>query len=494
MDLMKDNIDIDSEKVIIGSLLNSNGYDIWAEISDILTPNTFISDINKIVYKCVNHIFKTHADIKKIDYPLLLNTSKILNFGEFLAQKDEKKYLKEAVQTSLDRANARILAAKLRKLEVTRVIREELKLADQKYQTITGEEKLSDIINIVEKPILDFSRFLHGMETKATESLFEGIEEWVEDKINNPQQFVGISTGWPAFDNAIGGGLRLGTVGAIASRFGVGKTSVGENIGYYVASNNYPVLILDSEMSKEERKPRDLAMISGVTISEIEFGTFRTNKDKTNKVRLAAKNLREIHEKGLYEYRNISGMEFDEIVSIMKNWVLTKVGLDNNGQAKPCLIVFDYLKIQSSEGITKNIAEYIYLGLMITAFVNFCQKYKVAGLTFAQVNREGLKSEESSIIASSDRIGWMVAHLSFFKFQDEEEIAHQREIGIQDNYTHKLIILKSRHGPGLDRNNFINLKFNRYCCKITCGPTQFDLEQQAANILPNNPVVNTVEF
>lgn len=471
MNLTSENIDIEAEKAVIASLLNEGGYKVWLEISDILNNQAFIADTHNLVYRCVDHLFKKHTDIDKVQQPLLSSTAKELGFGDFFDNKEEKKYLKEISSLSVDQSNVRPLAVRLRKLEVVRLIRESIKSADTQYNKITGDEKLVDLYNIIENRVSNLAQLIHGLDVKGPQPLFSGLRAYVEGRLANPIKVIGLSSGWDEYDKAIGGGLRAGTVNVIASRFGEGKTSVGENIGYNVANQNIRVLLLDTEMSEEERWPRDCAMVSGVSISEIERGDYGNNAEKVRKVREAMDKL----EKCNYDYQNISGMEFDQVVAIMKHWIMTKVGLNSEGVANPCLIILDYLKIQSGTSITHNIAEYQALGLLTTAFVNFCQKYKVAGLTFAQVNREGLTSEESNIIAGSDRISWFASSVAFMKSQSEEEIGKQKEKGITDLYDKKLIILKARHGPGLDRDNYIHLRFRRYFCKMECGPTNWDL-------------------
>lgn len=484
--LLSENIDVDAEKSVISGLLGKDGQEVWLEISDIITPNTFVADSHQVIYKCIDHLFKSTPELKQPNFPLILSASKTIGYNAFLDKKEEKKIYKELEKETVDKSTVRPLAVKLRKLEVARLIRSQLKIADSKYSRLTGEEKLADILNIIEKPILDLSQLLHGCDTTGPKPLFENVHEYIDKILANPNKVIGLSTGWPAVDIAIGGGIRPGTVGIIASRFGEGKTSAGENIAYNVASSGVPCLLLDTEMSEEERLPRDLAMVSGVTITEIETGSYANNSEKVKKVRAAADQLKKLS----YDYKNICGMEFDQVVAILKHWVLTKVGLNNDGVAKPCLIILDYLKLQSDQGITKNIAEYMLLGLLTTALVNFCQKYKVPGLSFAQVNRTGLQSEESDIIAGSDRILWFSSFCLFMKNQSEEEIQAQKESKINPIYDKKFIALKTRHGPGLDRSNYINLRFDKYRCKMTCGPTFFDLGKISEEVGQSGMIVD----
>lgn len=62
-----------------------------------------------------------------------------------------------------------------------------------------------------------------------------------------------------------------------------------------MASKNVPVLMLDTEMSKEDHLNRLLANISGVPINEIATGQFTNDQDKYNKVLDAMKFLKQFH-------------------------------------------------------------------------------------------------------------------------------------------------------------------------------------------------------
>ena len=71
---------------------------------------------------------------------------------------------------------------------------------------------------------------------------------------------IGISTGFPAYDEAIGGGLRRKCVDLVAARPKVGKSMFGDAVAMHVSKNlGIPVLVLDTEMSKEDHLNRMLA-------------------------------------------------------------------------------------------------------------------------------------------------------------------------------------------------------------------------------------------
>ena len=42
------------------------------------------------------------------------------------------------------------------------------------------------------------------------------------------------------------------------------------------------------------------------------------------------------------------GAPFENILNVIKRWVLQEVGTDENGRTNECLVVYDYLKLMSS--------------------------------------------------------------------------------------------------------------------------------------------------
>ncbi len=90
-------------------------------------------------------------------------------------------------------------------------------------------------------------------------SVTSGLKEYVDYLGENPVDQLGIPTGFGRFDQAIGGGLRRGSISVIGARTGIGKTTLGINMGTNIAAKSIPVLYLDTEMQKEDHIHRILA-------------------------------------------------------------------------------------------------------------------------------------------------------------------------------------------------------------------------------------------
>ncbi len=487
-DIVGDNVDMVAEKHLISSLMDDNGYKNWVEASDILQSTSFIADSHQCIYNVVENIYKTHGEIK-IDWPTFSSNANAIGLKEFFNDKGEKAYLKELKTLHTETSSVRTLAAKIRKLHIARIMRDQLKNCDEKLAKVCGDEKTSEILNIVEQPLFDFGQLLRGSEKHGPKLIFEDIEKYLDYLEANPVKQIGIPSGFPLWDMSIGGGLINGSVSVIAARVKVGKTMMADNIAFNIVRQNIPVLYLDTEMVSEDHYNRILALVSEVMMNDIKTGQYSLFQNKKQKLRNAAKLLKNLP----YHYLNISGQEFEETLADIRRWIVSKVGLNSNGQANPCVVILDYLKLMSASSLKNNVSEHISLGFQMISFVNLCIRYNIPGMTFLQLNRDGINSDETSALAASDRLSWFCSNLSYFKPQSEEEVKEQKARGQSLIYQRKLIPIFARHGGGLDDGDYINIRFRGDIAKIEEGPTKFQLEREMKKsklVDENDPIVD----
>jgi hypothetical protein len=238
-------------------------------------------------------------------------------------------------------------------------------------------------------------------------------------------------------------------------------------MGYNVAKLKIPVLNMDTEMTKQDHINRVLAMITETEINSIETGKFSQTPDARNKIMDAVQELKEAK---LY-HKSIAGKPFEEQLAIMRRWVMKEVGLNDDGTAKECVIFYDYLKLMDSAGISQDLKEYQVLGFMMTSLHNFAVRYKVPIVAFIQLNRDGITKESTDTASGSDRIIWLCSNFSIFKRKSDEEIAEDGP----ENGNRKLVPLISRHGGGLDDNDYINCHMKGWCAKISEGRTRLEI-------------------
>jgi replicative DNA helicase len=402
-----------------------------------------------------------------------MSAAKDLGVKTLLEKPSEKEYLRAIMHMPVHTENVRRFAARIRKLEIGRLLNGQLDLAKQNIAGITGDEPIDEIIAKAEGPIFDFSSLIASEAGGAVSLMGEGAEEYLQYLMDNPREMMGISTGLARYDRAIGGGIRANSVDIIAARPKVGKTQLVDNIGLHVAGKvGVPTFNLDTEMTKEEHLHRIAGNLAGVAVYDIETGKVGVRDHDRRKVLEAAKQLKAMP----YYYQCIIGSQFEDVLASMRRWVTRTVGLEPNGKAKPCVVIYDYLKMMSADFLSGDLQEYQALGFIATALKNFMGRYGVGCLCFAQLNREGIDREDTGVISGSDRIIHYCTSFSIYKWKSDEERA---EPGEASKYSHKLIPIINRHGEGLKAGNYINIQSNYRQGRVTEGPTRDELASTA---------------
>lgn len=425
--------DLVSEKSVLSGLYKY-GRTGLAEIEDIVSESSFSETYTKVTFSVFSQL------LQKQDR---LDMASVLSRAVELKVSDHIKL--DELEIDVELPNLRTLAKKVRRLEIIRAGLSVLRKTHEELYKFTGAEQLTEIVSKVESPIFAFSNSISHQE-QIVESLFVDIAEYTQFLEDNPCDNVGLSTGYPSFDQAIGGGMRRKSVTLLASRTGVGKTTIAGMISRFNAAQNVPVLILDTEMSGDDYRNKSLAAISKVDISLIEQGKFGRYPDLRLKVKKAAEELAQQS----IDYINIAGKDFDEALSIARRWISTRVG-KTDGRTNDCLIVYDYFKLMDSD-VLENMSEHQALGFQISRLHDFTVELDVPVLSFVQLNRDGIDREDLAGISQSDRLGWLASTVAMFKDKTLEELEHNPDMGNM-----KLIPLKTRFGPGVKMGDYICL-------------------------------------
>ena len=459
--------DLAAERAVLAGLCQY-GLDCYLEI-DFIDATHFSNEMNQIIFHCVHKAISENA---KVELASILSAANNLGLYEAIHNPDEIAFVRSLFNFPIHKENVTSHAAKIAKIKLARDLKQTLKACEKELNSVTGEEDLIDLISKVEEPILDATSEVYQSSNKQTEILGSDIEDYLTYLSENISDTVGIPTGFDRYDMSIGGGLRRKCVDLIAARPKIGKSMFGDAVALNVSSKlNIPVLMLDTEMSKEEHLNRMLANLSGVEINKISTGKFNENEIEKEKVHDAAEKLKSIP----YHYISIAGQAFEHIIGVMRKWIYQHVGFDESGRTKDCLIVYDYLKLMGSEGITNAMQEYQVLGFQITKLHNFCVKYDVPCLSFVQLNRDGITRESTDVVSGSDRLIWLCTSFSIFKMKSDEEIA-------EDSIEHgnrKLVPVVARHGCGLDDGDYISVKMFGNIGKIEEDETRNEIHRNA---------------
>lgn len=472
------NVDISAERAVLAGVIKY-GLRLHTEISEYVNVNTFYEPSNAIIWKCSDYVIKqTNSEL--LDYPSIVSAANALGYGDYFGKAYEQKHLQAIMRFPVEYNGAMSLAYRIKRLHIARLITSELNSCIAHVQETSGDEPLSHLLGMVENPIINLTAAINCSDSKGPELIFSDGREYLEYLKKNVRDSVGISTGFPIYDRWIGGGIRPGGVSFIGARIKTGKSVLAGNIGRNVAGQGVPVLYLDTEMKKVEHQARMWAMLSGVSINDIETGQFSLSREKCAKVEKAQEQFENLK----FSYLSVCGRSFEDIIGDARRWVRNTVGLEANGHAKPCLIILDYLKLMDDASLkgNRNLAETQLLGFVTTTLVNFSNKFNIPTLSFGQLNRDGISVEDSSALAASDRISWFSSNISILKKQSVEEMSAQPRGHGTVLYNRKLKPVVTRHGPDFAEDDYINVNFEGHIARMTEGPLQTALMEERSII------------
>ena len=457
--------DVAAERAVLAGLCQY-GLDVFLDI-DFIDTDHFTNEMNQVLFKCIKKVI---SESSHVELASILSAANNLNLYENINNKNEIGFLRSLFNFPIHKDNVSLHGAKLAKLKLARNLKQTLKVCEKRLDAVSGDEDLTELISIVESPVLDATSAVYESSGTTPEIIGNDVEDYVSHLADNPAEMIGISSGFSIYDQAIGGGLRRKCVDLVAARPKVGKSMFGDAVALHVTQNlDIPVLMLDTEMSKEDHLNRMLANLSGVDINRISTGKFADNEIDKRKIEEAAEKLKSIP----YHYISIAGQPFENILGLMRKWLYQHVGVDENGRTKDCLIIYDYLKLMGSDGISNSMQEFQLLGFQITQLHNFCVKHDVPCLSFVQLNRDGITKESTDVVSGSDRLIWLCTSFTIFKMKSDEEIADD----LEDNGNRKLVPVVARHGAGLDDGDYINMNmFGKYG-KIEEGKTRNELKK-----------------
>jgi replicative DNA helicase len=436
------------ERAVLSGLC-AFGNDAYADIQDIITGSSFTNESNQIIYKCIIKCLET---VDKPDIPSILSAASSLGLQEVVAKDIE--FIKTIFTIKVELENVRKFAAKIRKLEAAKDLQFGLEEAHNDLSEVTGDEPIDEIIGIAESPTSGLIETLTAQADNKPILLFEDVDPYIDHLEENKDKAVGISSGYPIYDKVIGRGFRPGYINIIVARPKSGKSTVAKSVAIST-SEVYPTLFLDTEMDERVTLNRILADISNNTIDDIEGGKFKS-KEKLKKIAEKYKNHK------LF-YKRIAGKRFEEILSIIRRWVKKEVGVDENGNTNPCLVIYDYFKLMNSSEINSNLSEHQAIGFQLSSLTDFLGNNGVSCLAFVQANREGIDKESTDIISQSDRILWLVSSACLLRRKSREETIEE---GAQNGNTKLIPMEAMRFSGGLDEGDWINFQFDKPKSKL----------------------------
>jgi len=278
-------------------------------------------------------------------------------------------------------------------------------------------------------------------ENSQIVSITDNFERIIEDRGNNPVDFIGLKGPFDNINNIYGSLSRDAAITMVAARSGVGKTKMGMFYNLFLAEKyNLPILHMDfGEMTYEELIWRFAACFVNdeVPMHFLETGKWRRVPEYVDKVRkIGIPRARKLK----IFYIDVSDMTPMDIISVIRRYSYNEAGRDNK-----FLINYDYLKPFDPSGESKDDKEFALMGKFMKQIKSFLKnEMPMPFWCSIQQNRNVYQKsgvdDSSNSISISDRIYQQTNHTFILRYKSPLEIA---EDGIEFGNA-KAVFIKTR--------------------------------------------------
>lgn len=159
-----------------------------------------------------------------------------------------------------------------RLVERTAIGRQLLQFSDNlRKQVLNGQEKVFDVLSHASAKLLDIGSANQDGELAPIYDAVAAHMETIEWRIKNPNAMIGLPTGFKFLDSLLRG-IQKKRLYLIASRPGMGKSSLMGNMALHIAKTGKRVAWFSYEMSKHELVTRFESQLSHIDNQAIESG------------------------------------------------------------------------------------------------------------------------------------------------------------------------------------------------------------------------------
>jgi len=451
------------------AILAGNPNTIFDVDGIVLNENDFSSSITQCIYSGIKEVAQKNTSGLNVIDPLLLEEriSKLFptvysaQAQEIVAAIGDIKAMRPIGELS---EYVRIVVSE----SVRRKSKSRLKTL---YDSLKSLHDPKEIIGHIERSVYDFtSQILTATDIGKMSDGFDVFLNQIAAEARLGNVRLGLDSKFKFWDDAIGGGMRRGTISVIAARSKMGKSFLGANFAVNIARQNIPVLYLDTELEKNYQQTRMHAIMAQVPLNSIETGLVFQKPDEQARLIKAQKELASLP----FYYVSIKGWTIEQQISIIRRFYTKIVGRQPDGRYKPSLVILDYLKLMNSDDKGSH-QEWEALGYRMTALHDLMSQYDASMLAFAQQNRSGLDKDDESTISGSDRIIWLCDNFSVLGMKPNMDAVEANTLEEDDNkYPNmKLRVVDCRHGPGTEFNRYVaiyaDLKDPRVLREKKCG-------------------------
>lgn len=404
------------------------------------------SDTNRVVFQTIRACLSSMG-VGSFSRFILVERLKTLNL-KIAGTVDPEVYVEALERIGINDKAAIEVSRQILKWSIRRRLNATARLMleiteDKKATERPAAELLAELTQAFNREV----NLLEGSKEHQPIDMFGTIRGFLD--IDNSFSSRAIASPWPIF-NDLWGYFDRDSVTLLASRMKIGKSSFWLSMGLQLAQqdedDSLRILVLDTELSVAENQSRVLSSVSGVKEFYIRQGWYKNHRENRAKVEAAAALIEPLTKRVDHIY--CGGMDLEVIDSIARRWAHKTLTAGKRG-----LIVYDYIKLNSSADFGSKNPLFIQIGAKMDTMKRLSKDLQIPVICFAQTNRENVDTKEggrmhnSAVIGGSDMLAQFASNIYLLDELSPEERA---ALGLlnPDSPTHSLREIACRQrGP-----------------------------------------------
>lgn len=261
---------VEAETALIGCILVDEN--LILEAQDILVPNDFYDQKNKLIFRTMINLYKEEKNIDVMTVVAQLQANNLLD------QCGGLEYISSIADYSYSTLNFRSYCTLVSEAAIKRVTIQKLsELAQAGYDPTVETESY---INKVEQEVFELSKRRTLENFKPVAEVYKSVMEAIEINSKRSDEVIGLDTGFREL-NKYTQGFQPGQLIILAARPAMGKSAMAMNLAVNIAQSNKngkgTVAIFNLEMSAEQLMERMIASASNIRLNHIKSGKIPNN-------------------------------------------------------------------------------------------------------------------------------------------------------------------------------------------------------------------------
>ncbi|MDR0818370.1 MAG: replicative DNA helicase [Oscillospiraceae bacterium] len=405
--------DTTAEQAVIGSIL-MHGASI-ADVLDVLRPDDFYSETNREIFTVILSMFNYG---QPIDAVTLIDEMR----KQGVAKTNTPEYFTQLLSVTPTWRNvmtyAKIVSDKARVRAIAEAAGEiSAKIAE-------GEGGAEEMLEFAERKIYALRQGRGAGGLTPVSDIILNVYDQLRELADSGSSISGLATGMSRLDNVIMG-LNSSDLILLASRPGVGKTSLALNVLVNVAKHEPEKVAayFSLEMSKEQLVSRILSGEAFIDSKKLRTG--RLNADDWRRLGSAASILSK------------TGIRIDDNSMISVAEINSQCRRIDN----LALVVIDYLQLMNSQGSENRLQAVSEMSRMMKLMA---MELKVPVICCCQLSRASVQRENKRPVLSDLRESGSLEQDADIVLGLYREDAFKQDA--EEHNSAELIVLKNRHG------------------------------------------------